>query len=133
VVFLAGEAGAGKTSVAREFVRRYAAKARFLVGICDGGATPRALGPLVDVADRLGLAGELEAPEVRQASLFPRVHTALGRVPTVLLLEDMHWADQASLDLVRYLGRRVGDLPAGAGDLPRRRSCSDASPGRGDG
>ena len=31
--------------------------------------------------------------------------------PTVLVLEDVHWADDATLDVLRYLGRRVDDLP----------------------
>jgi predicted ATPase len=101
LVFLGGEAGAGKTSVAQEFGRQVAARARILVGRCDGGATPRALGPLVDVAGELRVEADLESVEVRRAALFPQVRTALGRAPTVLLLEDLHWADEATLDLVR--------------------------------
>jgi DNA-binding CsgD family transcriptional regulator/tetratricopeptide (TPR) repeat protein len=111
LVFLGGEAGAGKTSVALEFGRQVAARARFLVGYCDGGTAPRALGPLVDVAEPLGVREELDAPGVRRVSLFPRVRVALGRAPTVLLLEDVHWADEATLALVRYLARRMNGLP----------------------
>jgi predicted ATPase len=61
LVFLGGEAGAGKTSVARELGRQVAGRARLLVGVCDGGATPRALGPLVDVADELGVRADPDA------------------------------------------------------------------------
>ncbi len=110
-MFLGGEGGAGKTSVALEFARRIARRARFLVGICDGEATPRALGPLFDVAGTLGVRSELETPGARHSSLFPVVRSALGRSPTLLLLEDVHWADEATLDLIRYLGRRMNGLP----------------------
>jgi hypothetical protein len=82
-----------------------------LVGACDPGATPRPLGPLVDVADVLGVRAELEDADVRRSSLYPRVRSALGRAPTLLVIEDMHWADEATMDLVRYLGRRMDGLP----------------------
>ena len=111
LIFLGGEGGAGKTSVGLEFGRRVTGRGRFLVGACDVGATPRALGPLTDIADALGLSAELDNPEVRRASLFPRVRAALGRTPTFLLLEDVHWADEATLDLTRYLGRRLAGQP----------------------
>jgi len=39
------------------------------------------------------------------------VRAALGRTPTLLLLEDVHWADEATLNLIRYIGRRMNDLP----------------------
>ena len=106
-MFLGGEAGAGKSSVALEFARRVGRRARFLVGICDGGATPRALGPLFDVAEALGVRAELDQSSVRRASLFPLVRTALGRSPTLLLLEDVHGADEATLDLIRYAAART--------------------------
>ena len=110
-VFLGGEGGAGKTLLAREFSRRVAGRARILIGACDAGATPRALGPLVDVAEALGVQAELDDPDVRRASLFPQARAGLGRSPTLLLLEDVHWADEATLDLIRYLGRRMDGLP----------------------
>ncbi len=111
LVFLGGEGGAGKTSVAFEFARRVAGRGRFLVGCCDSGAAPRALGPLIDVADALDVRNDLEDPDVRRASLFPLVRDALSRTPTLLLLEDVHWADEATLDLARYLGRRMTGTP----------------------
>ena len=110
-MFLGGEGGAGKTSVGLEFAQRIGRRARLLVGLCDAGATPRALGPLFDIADALGVRAELDQAGVRRASLFPLVRTALGRSPTLLLLEDVHWADEATLDLIRYLGRRMSGLP----------------------
>ena len=110
-VFLGGEGGAGKTSVGLAFGQRAAGRGRFLVGACDPGDTPRALGPLIDVADALGLPDHLEEAEVRRASLFSRVRAALSRSPTMLLLEDIHWADEATLDLLRYLARRLDGLP----------------------
>ena len=69
------------------------------------------MGPLFDVAEALGVRGELDPPSVRRTSLFPTVRAALGRSPTLLLLEDVHWADEATLDLIRYLGRRMSGLP----------------------
>ena len=32
--------------------------------------------------------------------------------PTLLVIEDMHWADEATLDFLRYIGRRVADTKA---------------------
>lgn len=110
-MFLGGEAGVGKTSLSYEFGRRHAGRARFLVGVCDVGSTPRTLGPLSDVADALGLQAQLDDPELPRASLFRQVRTALGRTPTVLVLEDLQWADEATLDLLRFLARRLDDVP----------------------
>ncbi len=110
-VFLGGEGGAGKTSVGFEFARKVAGRGRFLVGACDAGATPRTLGPLIDVADALGVWDQFDNPAVRRASMFPKVRAALGRTPTLLLLEDVQWADEATLDLIRYLGRRMDGQP----------------------
>ncbi len=110
LVFVGGEAGVGKTSL----VRAFAASADGLVvhGACESLATPTALGPLLDVAEDLGgdLAARLDAGAEPR-----RVAGALVdalRVPTVLVLEDLHWADQATLDVVRVVGRRVDGTPS---------------------
>lgn len=114
VVFLAGEAGVGKTSVVEELVGRLP-DARCLIGACDGAFTPFPLGPLFDIAPLLG--GEL-ATACNAAAPRDRLFRALldeltrARALTVFIIEDAHWADEATLDLIRFLGRRLRDCPA---------------------
>ena len=105
LVFVGGEAGVGKTSLVREFCGR--ADARILAGACENLATPSALGPFTDIADRAGgplaelLAAGADARAVARA-LLSEVDDA-----TIVVIEDVHWADEASLDVLRVLGRRV--------------------------
>ena len=110
LVLLGGEAGAGKTSVMTAFAAQI--RDRVLIGVCDPGTAPRPLGPLLDVAGALDVQTLLDDGTAGPASLFPQVRAALGRTPTLLLIEDLHWADEATLDLVRYLGRRTAGLSA---------------------
>jgi DNA-binding CsgD family transcriptional regulator len=114
-VMLGGEAGIGKTSLLREFAQRVGKGHRVLWGWCEALFTPRPLGPLQDMAQALdpqvaALLAETAAPE----RLFPALLSALqeARDTTVLVFEDVHWADNATLDLVKYLGRRVSLLRA---------------------
>jgi DNA-binding CsgD family transcriptional regulator/tetratricopeptide (TPR) repeat protein len=114
VVLVAGEAGIGKTSLVRAFVRAHSDHVRVLRGSCDDLLTPRTLGPLRDaVRGRAGRLAAALAADDRDAVLFALL-TELGDAgrPTVLVLEDVHWADDATLDVLRYVGRRIGDLPA---------------------
>jgi len=114
-VVLGGEAGSGKTALLQEFARRLAPGHRVLWGGCEALFTPRALGPLQDMAHELGprITGLLDqaAPPDR---LFPALLAALQDSPeaTILVFEDVHWADNATLDLVKYLGRRMPVLRA---------------------
>jgi DNA-binding CsgD family transcriptional regulator/tetratricopeptide (TPR) repeat protein len=113
LVLVEGEAGVGKTALARRFCDERGGKARILWGACDGLFTPRPLGPLVDVAEIAG--GEMEEV-VRSGGLPHEVATALmgelGLLTSVLVLEDLHWADEATLDVFRLLARRVGTVRA---------------------
>jgi DNA-binding CsgD family transcriptional regulator len=111
LVLVGGEAGVGKTTLVNEFALRQRPVARVLWGACDPLTTPRPLGPLADVAPALG--GRLdqlfhdEAPrEVLFGALLERLRES--RVATVLVIEDVHWADEATLDLLRFLARRLG-------------------------
>jgi DNA-binding CsgD family transcriptional regulator/tetratricopeptide (TPR) repeat protein len=112
LVLVTGEAGAGKTALLQQFCRENGA--RCLKGACDALFTPRALGPLVDVAERIG--GPLR--DLVQGSPLPRdVLTVLFEEvrrspPALIILEDLHWADDATLDLLRLLGRRIDTAPA---------------------
>jgi DNA-binding CsgD family transcriptional regulator len=111
LVLVGGEAGVGKTALVRAFAER--SDARVLWGACDPLETPRPFVPLLDVADAVG--GELlEAFEAgaRPAALVTALLRELRDAPgTVLVLEDVHWADEGTLDALRLIGRRIGTVP----------------------
>jgi predicted ATPase len=114
LVLLSGEAGVGKSSLARVFCEEHAGGARVLVGACDALQTPRPLGPFLDLA--AGGARRIEAaleqaakPYAIYAALVEELQRTRGR--SIVLLEDLHWADDATLDVVRLLARRVRLLP----------------------
>jgi len=111
-----GEAGIGKTSLVHAFLVAAAGRARVLAGACEDLLTPRALGPLRDAA-RSAASGPLAAalsPRADPDLVFTAVCDELASPPSpaILVIEDAHWADSATLDVLRYLGPRVPDLPA---------------------
>lgn len=110
VVLVTGEAGMGKTATVREFIRRLGAEVRVLWGACDPLSTPQPLGPLSDVGRQVGgtLLEALQEGTSRER-IFVATIDELERPgkPVVLVIEDMHWADDATLDLMKYLGRRI--------------------------
>jgi predicted ATPase len=114
VVLVMGEAGIGKSSLV-EALRTRLPVGRMLVGYCDDLATPRTLGPFRDL---VGSVGPELSRAVTDGSERDRVLAALRAElawpehPTVLVIEDIHWADDATLDALRYLIRRIADLPA---------------------
>jgi predicted ATPase len=115
VVLLAGEAGIGKSALVKRFAERQSADARFLLGVCDPLLTPRALGPLHDIARQTGgrLAELLAAGWPREV-VFDAFLDQLAQPPQrqVAVVEDVHWADEATLDLLVFLGRRMERTPA---------------------
>jgi predicted ATPase len=113
LVLISGEAGVGKTTLLEEFAAA-SGDARWIGGACDDLSTPRPLGPLFDIAAQLG--GELADAGRRNApreDLFATLRSELARLAglTVLVIEDVHWADESTLDLLRFLGRRMRDIP----------------------
>jgi DNA-binding CsgD family transcriptional regulator/tetratricopeptide (TPR) repeat protein len=115
VVLVMGEAGIGKSSLVEALRSHLPAEGRMLVGYCDDLTTPRTLGPFRDL---VGSVGTELSRAVADGSERDRVLTALrtelswSEHPTVLVIEDVHWADDATLDALRYLIRRIADLPA---------------------
>ena len=110
IVFLSGEAGAGKTSVVRTMLANLPAGATSLIGGCDSIPAPGQLWPLRDLAENASPA--LREPVLAGAdreTLFRATLAELstGPGPTVMVIEDVHWADDATLDLLRFLGRRI--------------------------
>ena len=128
VVFVSGEPGIGKTSLVTRFLADLDDGARVLFGTCDDLSIPRPLGPIRDLAGSVSpaleqaLAGgaaphEIQTLLVAELELQPR--------PTVLVLEDVHWADDATLD-VDHGARPPDRLAARAAraHLPRRRGAA---------
>ncbi|MEZ4570099.1 MAG: AAA family ATPase [Thermomicrobiales bacterium] len=112
VVFIGGNAGIGKTALVREFAGQAANQgSRVLIGACDPLSTREPLAPLFDILD--------EAP----AETRDRLRNADSRItrlgvpdapprPCLAIFEDVHWADEATLDLLRYVGRRIRETHA---------------------
>ena len=113
MVLVRGEAGVGKTAVVRRFCEAPRRPIRILWGACEPLFTPRPLGPLADVALLTG--GELEKLVGHEAAPHQVLSALTDEVsresPTVLVLEDLHWADEATLDVLRLLGRRIHAFP----------------------
>ena len=109
LVLIAGEAGVGKSALVEQFAAQSPPGVRWLWGACDGLFTPRPLGPLFDLADDLG--GDLQAlcrAQAPREELFGTLLRQLSELgPVIVLVEDIHWADEATLDLLRFLGRRI--------------------------
>ncbi|OAP41442.1 LuxR family transcriptional regulator [Sinorhizobium glycinis] len=112
-VLVEGEAGIGKTSLLREFAEHADKGCRTLWGWCEALFTPCPLGPLQDMGQlldpRVAALLDQAAPPER---LFPALLNMLQHAGDVIVLifEDVHWADNATLDLVKYLGRRISLL-----------------------
>jgi DNA-binding CsgD family transcriptional regulator/tetratricopeptide (TPR) repeat protein len=116
LVLVAGEAGVGKSALVEQ-LQNDLADARWSWGACDGLFIPRPLGPLFDLAAQLG--GELEelcrahAPGAAREDLFGALLRQVSdpQALDVVVIEDVHWADEATVDLLRFLGRRLRDAP----------------------
>jgi len=127
VVLVAGDAGIGKTSLLKQFAGEQdcpAEKAddksgekpgaQVLWGYCEALFTPHPLAPLHDIARQAGgdfaaaIAGATQRDAVFNAAID---HLAAADRPVVVIFEDVHWADEATLDLIKFLGRRLQRLP----------------------
>jgi predicted ATPase len=108
VAVISGEAGIGKTALVDHVITNAPTGARSLWGACEALFAPRPLGPLFDIAQQLPptIRASLEG-EAQRATLFAAVLEELRSQPTVLVIEDLHWADEATLDFIKYLARRI--------------------------
>jgi DNA-binding CsgD family transcriptional regulator/tetratricopeptide (TPR) repeat protein len=111
MALVSGEAGIGKSTLIEE-LEYSLPEATWWWGACDGLSTPRALGPLMDVATQMG--GDLRQlcdDGASREELFSALLRGLQSSAdlTVFVVEDVHWADDATLDMLRFLGRRIRD------------------------
>ena len=110
LVLVGGEAGSGKTSVVRETVARCGNSVAVVQGACDPLTTARPLGPVLEIAAHPdlglgGLIGDARTPADVAAELTDALASHPGAV--LVVVEDLHWADDGTLDTMRYLARRV--------------------------
>jgi DNA-binding CsgD family transcriptional regulator/tetratricopeptide (TPR) repeat protein len=112
-VLVRGESGIGKTALLREFVRACPPVVTVLSGACDGVSTPQPFGPLEDMVPVLG--PELRALLRTDASRAEIDRWLLERLSAggthVLIVDDIQWADDATLELLAFLARRLDTLP----------------------
>ncbi|WP_052667264.1 ATP-binding protein [Nitriliruptor alkaliphilus] len=114
VVLVAGEAGIGKSSLVRAWTADLGGEVAVLVGGCDDLLTSRTLGPFHDIARRVPGPLAAAVAEADTGGVCDALLTLFDNPlrATILVLEDVHWADEATLDVVRYVGRRLERLPA---------------------
>src|SRR4051794_9320215 len=115
MVLVCGEAGIGKSTLVERFTTELGEPTWW--GACDGLSTPRPLGPLADIARQAGgTLAEVCVDGAPRDAQFDALVRALRDGPRpagvrVVVFEDLHWADEATLDLLRFLGRRIRSLP----------------------
>ncbi|MET0927957.1 MAG: AAA family ATPase [Aeromicrobium sp.] len=106
LVLLSGEAGVGKTTLLEAFLSEVPHALALRRGGCDNVTTPAPLGPFLEAVPQLGDVPR-QANGEDGAAVFRAAGDVLTAIPSLVVLEDVHWADGASLDLIRYLGRRI--------------------------
>ena len=114
LILLSGEAGIGKTTILEYLTRSGAGEWDPLWGYCDPLSTPRTLGPIQDMASGFDATTSEQLNRGNTTTgLFPGIihQLAKSKVPRVLIIEDAHWADQATLDFIKYVGRRIRSIP----------------------
>jgi DNA-binding CsgD family transcriptional regulator len=109
VVLVRGEAGIGKSALVKAFVEANGRNAHVYYGVCDDLLIPRALGPFWDIArDEPSLVPLLEKGD-RTAVMQAAIELLSASLrPNIMVIEDTQWSDEATLDAIRYLGRRIG-------------------------
>lgn len=114
VALITGDAGMGKSTVVRCFMEHYADEVNVVVGMCDPFSGSHSLVPFRDIVRSGAKAFEtLLLPNRPRSELFGSFLDELSRnrTPTVMVLEDVQWADEVTVELLTFLGRRLHSLP----------------------
>ena len=110
IALVYGEAGIGKTSLVQKFAADCPENIQLLQGACDALFTPRPLDPIHDMARQT--LPELQNLLQKSADWLTVAQTFLSHLenstaPNIVIVEDVHWADEATLDFITFLGRRL--------------------------
>ena len=109
IVAISGEAGIGKTSLVEHFTNQFENQARVLWGTCDDLFTPRPLAPLYDITDQLDsrIVNQLDSGIPRPSIFLTLLKEIQKNEPNIIVIEDAHWADESTLDFIKFFGRRI--------------------------
>ena len=113
-IFVTGEAGIGKTSLVKTFSKEVKTKCKVYQGTCDALFTPRPLAPLYDILLQMGIDPPVSGSDITDRTVFFTrfFHELINRKEiSLIVFEDIHWADEATLDFIKFLGRRITQLP----------------------
>jgi DNA-binding CsgD family transcriptional regulator len=112
-VLVCGESGIGKTALLSAFRKEVEKRCNYYEGVCDSLYTPRPLAPIYDVAWQIGYGLEHSPADMDdRAKLFSNFLNEVAKQPKVcvIVFEDIHWADEATLDFIKFMGRRIAQL-----------------------
>jgi len=112
-ILVSGEAGIGKTSLVKAFCKENSDTSKIYQGTCDALFTPRPLAPLYDILWQFGSdSWETSGNLADRAGLFSRFFQELSdrKGLTLIVFEDIHWADEATLDFIKFLARRISQV-----------------------
>jgi len=112
-IFVSGEAGIGKTTLIKAFCKELTKESRIYHGTCDALFTPRPLAPLYDIAMQFPVDLQPHNWDIAdRTGLFSLFFHELRfqKETCVIVFEDIHWADEATLDFIKFLARRISQL-----------------------
>lgn len=113
IALVSGEAGIGKSSLVEHFTRAHRSRIPVYWGGCDLLFTPRPLGPLHDMAHQIGGSfANLLNSDASSSTIYAAFLSKLGPHTTIAVFEDLHWADEATLDLLQFVRRRLNQTAA---------------------
>ncbi|MBV9952294.1 MAG: AAA family ATPase, partial [Acidimicrobiia bacterium] len=132
MVLVCGEPGSGKTSFIDEVLPTLADRFRVLSAACDPLSTPRPLGPIRDLGARLGARTDVALRDSEHShDIFSAAFDDLASEPSVLIVDDLHWSDQGTVDLLRFVLRRIASAPVLVVGALRDEELDLSHPGRG--
>jgi predicted ATPase len=105
-VLVTGEAGVGKSALSRELCASHLGAAQVLWAQCDPLQTPRALGPVLDIARASGGAvADLVDGDDRHRLFAELINSWTDAdSPVLAVIDDLQWADAATLDFIAFAG-----------------------------
>jgi ATP/maltotriose-dependent transcriptional regulator MalT len=109
VAVIFGDAGIGKTSLVESFTKQYEDKASVYWGACDDLFTPRPLAPLYDIAGKMKskIIDKLEQGASRPSIFNEFLNEIHLKEPSIIVIEDVHWADESTFDFIKFLAKRI--------------------------